>query len=138
MPETADATAASARGATAVDAMRMDALASAVNSAAADDDDDGEYEWEHDALEQINRMLPVSNPVVDIDAEYEPVGSPKSITDDPPVFGSEEDFMRAQFNELSAALRAQEELLRWQQDLQEQADALRSTAETLRAAHLSR
>ena len=68
----------------------------------------------------------------------EPAGSPKSITDNPPVFGSQEAFMRAQFNELSAALRAQEVLLRAQQDLQEQADALRSTADRLRAAHLSR
>ena len=66
-------------------------------------------------------MLPVSNPHVSIDAEYEPVGSPKSITDDPPVFGSAEP-MRAQLN-LRYALRA-ERLLRRQQDLWEQEEAL--------------
>jgi hypothetical protein len=138
MPETTDATAASARGATVVDAMRMDALASVVNSASDDDDDDDEYEWEEAQPENMGLSLPVSNPLVDIDAEYEPAGSPKSITGDLPGFGTEMDFMRAQFNELSAALRVQERLLRWQQDLQEQSDALRSTAEALRAAHLSR
>lgn len=114
MPETTDATAASAHGATVVDAMRMDASAMAVDSADDDDDDDEEYE------------------------EHEPVDSPKSITADPPTFGSRMDFMRARFNELSAALRAQERLLRHQQDIQEQAEALRSTAEALRAAHTSR
>ena len=54
------------------------------------------------------------------------------------MFGSEEAFMRAQLEELQYALRAQEEMLRWQQDLQEQADALRSTADMLRAAHMNR
>ena len=134
MSQTTDATAANADSATAVDATRTAGPVTVVD----DDDDDDDYEWESDALERINRMLPVSNPHVSIDAVYEPVGSPKSITDDPPVFGSERAFMRAQFEELRNALRAQEELLRWQQDLQEQADALRSTAETLRAAHTSR
>jgi len=94
--------------------------------------------WEYDTLERINQMLPVRNPDVSIDAEYEPVGSPKSITDDPPVFGSEEAFMRAQLEELRHALRAQERLLRWQQDLREQEAALRSTVDRLRAAHTSR
>ena len=111
MPETTDATAANSRGATVVDATSTDALAVAVDS--ADDDDD-------------------------IDAEYQSVDSPKSITHDLPGFGSRMDFMRAQFNKLSAALRVQERLLREQQDLQEQAEALRSTAEALRAAHLRR
>ena len=113
MPETTDATAASARGATVVDATSTDALASAVNSPSDDDD-------------------------IDIDAEYELASSPTSITGDLSVFGTEEEFMRAQFNQLSAALRAQERLLRHQQDIQEQAEALRSTAEALRAAHLRR
>jgi hypothetical protein len=111
MPETTDATAANSRGATVVDATSTDALAVAVDS--ADDDDD-------------------------IDAEYQSVDSPKSITHDLPGFGSRMDFMRAQFNQLSAALRVQERLLRHQQDIREQAEALRSTAEALRAAHLRR
>ena len=134
MSQTADATTANADGASVVDATRTAGLTTVVD----DDDDDDDYAWEYDALERINRMLPVSNPHVSIDAEYEPVGSPKSITDDPPVFGSEEAFMRAQLEELRRALRAQERLLRWQQDLREQEDALRSTADMLRAAHMSR
>jgi len=111
MPEPTDATAASARGATVVDATSTDALASAVDSASDDDD---------------------------MDAGYESADSPTSITGDPPGFGSRMDFMRAQYNQLSAALRAQERLLRHQQDIQEQYEALRSTSEALRAAHLSR
>ena len=128
MSQTADATTANADGATVVDATRTDDPATAVDD---DDDDD-------DVLERIARSRPVSNPYVTINAEYEPAGSPKSITDDPPVFGSEAAFMRAQLEELRHALRAQEEVMRWQQDLQEQADALRSTADALKAAHTRR
>jgi len=133
MSQTAGATIANADGASVVDATRTADPATVVD----DDDDDDEYEWYEDPLEQIDRVLPVTNPHVSIDAVYEPVGSPKSITNDPPVFGSEEAFMRAQLEELRHALRAQERLLRWQQDLREQEDALRSTADMLRAAHTS-
>jgi hypothetical protein len=124
------ATAANANGATVVDATRT---AGPVTATSGAHDHDG---WGADEPEAAGRSPPTSNARVDTGAEYEPARSPRSVTDDPPVFGSEGAFLRAQFDELRAALRAQEVIMRWQEDIQEQSEALRSTAEAMRAARV--